>query len=98
MCRASLTPARQATTTKGMAQKGSGERFRKDYDKLLKELYDKLLKELVGVKVRELKVVAERRRLVSRISLIAPGKSALTEPLTEQRRWNASVPPLHALG
>jgi len=98
MCRASLTPARQATTTKGMARKGSGEGFRKDYDKLHKELYDKLLKELVGVKERELKLFTEREKLITRISLIVPSESAFTEAWTQQRRWNASVPPLHALG
>jgi hypothetical protein len=79
----------QATSTKGMARKSSGEGVRDDHT-ISKELYDKLLKELVGVKERELKLFAERRRLVNRISLIAPSESRLTG----QRRWNTVPPPL----
>jgi hypothetical protein len=72
-----------------MARKSSGEGVRND-PTISRELYDKLLKELVGVKERELALFAERLRLVTRISLIAPSES----PLTEQRRWNTVPPPM----
>ena len=55
---------------------------------------DKFLNHLVAVKDSGMKLMADGTRPVRQMDLIAPGESILTE----QRRWNASPPPLRIQG